>query len=75
VCDTFLLIIRQENARIVGVFQIVIKSKSNKLETAERYDEVLEAISMDEPVENQLKIFSELIGVGYEVMTMKSHKN
>ena len=66
---------RHETAKIVGVFQIVVKSKSNKMETEERYDDVLEAISMDEPLENQLKIFSELIGVAFEVMTMKSQKN
>ncbi len=57
------------------MFQIVVKSKSHSVETNERYDDVLEAISMEEPLENQLKIFSEFIGVAYEVISMKARKN
>lgn len=53
----------------------MVKSKSNKMEMSERYDDVLEAISLEEPLENQLKIFTEFIGVGFEVMKMKAQKN
>jgi hypothetical protein len=44
------------------VFQTVVKPKGHSKENLhERYDDVLEAIAVDEPLEQMLNIYSEFI--------------
>jgi hypothetical protein len=59
----------------MGVFQLVVKPKGAKKEDlGERFDDVLTAIAIDEPLENLVHVFTEFIATAISIFKKRNEK-